>query len=73
MIDRTPFSDIENKDTLSIRRLTLEDVIAFGAHRSGMVGIFQHPNVGSPVLIAVIDFDDMFDADGNRFYNDAIC
>jgi hypothetical protein len=49
-----------------LRRLTGEDLKKHMiANRGNPVGIFNGDK-----LLATVDFDDLFDADGNRFYND---
>lgn len=51
---------------VTLRRLTQEELDLY-CMRSGetQVGIFHGPS-----LIATVDFNDLFDESGNRFYND---
>lgn len=54
------------KPDVQLRRFTKEDWGNYPQWRNGEpVGIFWGRD-----LIAVVDFDDLFDAEGNRFYND---
>jgi hypothetical protein len=49
-----------------LRRMTPEDIQKHRTTEVGTpVGIFNGEN-----LLATVDFDDLFDEDGNRFYND---
>lgn len=72
-IIRKPFSKaIEQRPGVTLRRLTDEDKQnyphAIGGGGDNYVGVF---NVyGKQKLLAILDFDDLFDERGNRFYND---
>jgi hypothetical protein len=72
MVDRIPFSEIEGLP-LELRRLKPVELLGIDNSFNNWlnpVGIFRVPNVGKPVLIAVVEFDDLFDLSGYRFYND---
>jgi hypothetical protein len=62
---RTPFSSLENERPLKIRRLT-DDERQARYLAGSVVGIFSHAGK----MLAVVDFDDIFDENGNRFDND---
>lgn len=71
-MERKPFSKaIEERPGLTMRRLTQEEEQALngGSHCLGeCVGIF---NVyGNKKMLAFIAMEDIFDENGNRFYND---
>jgi hypothetical protein len=75
MSDRKPFGEVfEGKDpdgrggthiSVTLRRLTPEETAAANLPPDNTVGIFH----GSE-MIACVDFDDLFDGEGNYFYND---
>jgi len=73
MVDRTPFSQIEEQPSLVIRRLTSEELVKYEQRYSAnLVGIFTPAKLAPPrkeQLIAVVEFDDLFDIQGNRFYD----
>lgn len=52
---------------VQLRRLTTEetDNNSAAGFMGNTIGIFWGPD-----LIALVDFDDLFDENGNRFYND---
>ncbi len=74
MIDRTPFGQAIEGEPIQIRRLT--EVELLGIDQSFMrfnnpVGIFRfYMTNRKPKLLAIVEFDDLFDLNGNRFYND---
>lgn len=50
---------------VSMRRLTPEETVAANLPPDNTVGIFW-----AEIMIGCVDFDDLFDGDGNYFYND---
>lgn len=50
---------------VSLRRLTDQEKIAANLPLENTVGIFW-----AEKMIACVDFDDLFDGEGNYFYND---
>lgn len=71
-IERKPFSEVfgesgkTREPLVKLRRLTAEDIKEHQVTETGtMVGVFWERE-----LLAIVDFDDLFDAEGNRFYND---
>jgi hypothetical protein len=69
---RKPFGEVfegkkigEGIPQVTLRRLTSEEEQKYDVFPSQNVGIFHGADP-----IAFVDFDDLFDADGNRFYND---
>ena len=70
--DRKPFSEVfeggipgAGIPQVTLRRLTPEETAEAGLPPDNTVGIFH----GSS-MIACVDFDDLFDGEGNYFYND---
>jgi hypothetical protein len=65
---RISFSQLEGYDHLEIRRLKPVELAKYNQFSStNLVGIFGSRN---DELIAVVEFDDLFDLNGNRFHND---
>lgn len=71
MVDRIPFSRVEAETLTVMRRLgRIEAEEAGCGSMATPVGIFGRIMHAKNSLIAVVEFDDLFDAEGNRFYND---
>ena len=71
-IERVPFSLVEAHHMIRPRRLSQVELLGIdeGFKRFDTpVGLFQVVN-GQSKLVAVVEFDDLFDLSGNRFYND---
>lgn len=71
-IERENFSRIEE---FKVRVRRLKPVELLGIDQSfnrfdNPVGIFSEVGKLKPRLIAIVEFDDFFDLNGNRFYND---
>lgn len=71
-VERKPFSHVfgdlggRPRPEVTVRRLNAKDMQKYDIRDRGCpVGLFWGRD-----LIAQMDFDDLFDADGNRFYND---
>jgi len=74
MIDREAFSRIESR-LLAIRRLKPIELLGVDNSFSRFdnpVGIFVPAKLPATKekLLAIVEFDDLFDLNGNRFYND---
>jgi hypothetical protein len=70
--ERKPFGEVFNDNRsrplplCQVRRMTRDEIQKYQVTEHGTpVGLFYGPD-----LVAQVDFDDLFDADGNRFYND---
>lgn len=64
---RRPFSELAGKP-VQLRRVPADVAERHGCgYTPDCVGVFDHKGVK---LLAIVDFDDLFDEDGMRFAND---
>lgn len=65
---RKPFGEVfetDPKPLCTLRRLTPEETAAANLPQDNTVGIFKGTE-----MIGCVDFTDLFDGEGNYFYND---
>jgi hypothetical protein len=74
MVDRLPFGQAIEGEPLELRRLTPVELLGIdeGFKRFvNPVGIFRiYMSNRKSKLLAIVEFDDVFDLSGNRFHND---
>jgi hypothetical protein len=71
MTDRKPFGQAIEGEPLELRRLNEDEAIKLEAPY-GAVGIFRisFNKAKNGKFLGFIDFDNIYDPQGNRFYND---
>lgn len=72
-VERLDFGQAIEGEPLEMRRLSQTDLLGIdnGFTRfDNPVGIFRiYMSNRKPKLLAIVEFDDLFDLSGNRFYN----